>query len=165
MATKNASAKAEVTVRKSFTDEDLSGIKSFEDALALFARENVSPESISDYGTGFTVELDKASFVGVPMLFISWEFHESKEYFDEDGKATEFVAAHVITNLGGKAILIDGSTGIYAQLRRVTDARIAAGNPNPQRGLGAQNGLRVSEYVYTDDKGRSSAARTYYIAE
>ena len=71
------------------------------------------------------------------------------------------MSATIVTKDGRKLIMNDGSTGIYQQLRSVTDNRIANNRANPQGGLAVEKGLRVSVYDNPVGQGKS---RTYYLA-
>lgn len=140
-----------------FNDADLSSIKSMDDALkALGSVTEI--EDYNDYGSGFDVIEDKDLLKGVPFVIIEWRFSHSKQ-FDQ-----EFVSALVMDENDRKSVVNDGSTGIYAQLRAVTDKRIKDNRPYPQAGLICRSGLRRSDYEVEDDKGKTIAATTYYIA-
>lgn len=148
-----------------FNDDVLSRMSSFEDAIAAFKDAGIAPESVSDYGTGFSILENKAALLGVPFVILDWRFNVSEKFTDENGEPLHFVSAEVFTKHNEKWILNDGSTGIAKQLRAVTDARIERKHPAPQTGLLCEKGLTVSEYDYTDEKGRKSQASTYYLAE
>jgi len=135
-------------------DETLASIRTIEDAFDTLLGENVEVEDFDDYGPGFSV-VDKSVLVGVPMLLLEWRFVAG----DFDG----FVSVAAVTQDGRKVIFNDGSTGIRAQLEKVTQSRKAKGNATPQMGLKVMGGLRVSQYTYTDDKGKERPAETYYL--
>lgn len=137
-------------------ESDLRNIKSLDDALALMDSFD-GAEDFSDYGSGFEVIDNKDVLIGVPFLAMEWRFTRSKQY------GGEFVSILTITKDGVKGIVNDGSTGICAQMRRVTDERIAAGRRNPQTGLVVSRGLRRSDYT-TEVNGNSIEASTYYLA-
>lgn len=160
MATKNAVVKS-----AKFSDEELSSVKSFEDALATVASVSEGVlEQIGDYGNGFIVLKDKDALVGVPFIVMAWTFHPS-EFKDENNLPTEFVSAYVVTKNDEKWVLNDGSTGIRDQLAKVTSKRIESGDEvNAFRGLACPQGLSKSEYTYVDDKGREIPAKTYYLS-
>lgn len=96
-------------------------------------------------GDGFAILKDKGMAVGREFLILDWTFHE--------GNQGEFVSMRIINPQGEKARINDGSTGICAQLRELTEKGITSGIHCP-------NGLRVSEYTIED----GSQAKTYYIA-
>lgn len=151
-------------------DAALKEMDSFESAIALVQAElggTIVPAS--ELGNGFTVLNgdDKVQLVGLPCLFMGWTFNL--------GDQGEFVSATVVAKGAGgsliKAIVNDGSTGIYKQLRQFTEQ-----SGGKQGGLAAANGLRYSEYyVDTDPKSPTygdvskvaaegfKKARTYYI--
>lgn len=161
----------EVFKSVSITDDALASIKSFDDAVALLNAQfgTESAESISDYGTGFTLITDKNVLIGIPFLIVQWRFNEG-DY------SSEFVSAELVTQAGDKIILNDGSTGIYRQLRGVTDQRIKAGKTaNAYAGLAVPKGLTRTDYWFNEDTKETSSkpqtgkgwgpAKTYYLAQ
>lgn len=138
-------------------ESDLRAISSVDDAFALMDSFG-GVESFDDYGTGFEIIDDKDRLVGNPFVVVEWRFTKSKEY------GGEFVSMAIVTKSGEKLIVNDGSTGVCAQMRRVTDERVKSGRRAPQTGLMVSRGLRRSDYTYTDDKGNQIAAKTYYLA-
>ena len=148
-----------------FTDDVLADLKSFADVQALFVDSGVVAESIEDYGNGFKVCKDKNSLVGVPFAVIEWRFNDG-DYKDESGNPTQYVAAYIMTKNNDKMVLVDGGSGICAQLRRVSDVRIASGKTNNiMRGLLVSDGLTRSDYTFTDAKGIEQPATTFYLSE
>jgi hypothetical protein len=143
---------------KVFGDEALAGMVSFDDAIAAFKSAGVSLENASDYGTGFALCENKNVLVGVDFLIIQWRFNEG-----DFGDDSEYVAAEIITKHKEKLVLIDGSTGIYRQLKLVTGQRIARGNDHPNAGLLVEGGLRRSDYDKEVD-GKQISATTYYLS-
>lgn len=145
-----------------FQDADLMGIGDFDSAVAALVAAGVEIDKSTDYGTGFSIlpTKDKISLVGVDFLIVEWRFNDSDKF---EGAA--FVSALVVTKDGRKLILNDGSTGIYQQLRLITAARIKREHNQPQAGVLVRGGLSRSEYDYVDEKGKKSAASTYYLSE
>lgn len=137
-------------------DDVLANINGFDSALAALENAGIGYESISDYGTGFSVT-DKEKLVGVPFIALEWRFNT--------GDFGSFVSAAIVTKTGQKLILNDGSTGIREQFQMVSAKRSADGHKSPQAGLMVPNGLSVSNYNYTDEKGEVRPARTYYLSE
>lgn len=143
-------------VRTEIGTEELRELSSFQDAIKL-AQETLGAEVISstDLGDGFALLKDeeKDGLIGKPCMFVTWRF--------ADGDYGEFVSAHVMVELGkdkyAKYIINDGSTGICAQLRDLTDRQ-----PD-SRMLFAPKGLRRSDFTYTDGDGKSKPAHTYYV--
>ena len=133
--------------------ETLAGIQSWEDALAL-AQEtygDVAAIEDTDLGDGFrrTDEDKKRRLIGVPLFFIEWAFY--------DGDFGEFVSALIMakTETGDeKLVLNDGSTGINAQLKELTEKTGRTG------GLLVRRGLRVSDY-FTDADGMPISKKEY----
>lgn len=150
---------ASVNAPAVFRDADLAAIDSFADAVKALESFNVAVEKTSDYGTGFAIVKDKNVLIGVDFLILDWRFTDSSKY---EG---DFVSATLVTKDGRKLILNDGSTGIRDQLKLVTAERIKKGHPHPQSGIMVQNGLTRSDYDYTDEKGKTTKASTFYLSE
>lgn len=158
-----------ISIPTGFHDDDLGAIATWQDAVALLAREGVAVDTVSDYGHGFTLVKEKDLLIGKPMLLLEWSFNVSKEHLvrNTDGTVSgrEFVSVYAVLQTGQKIIINDGGTGIYAQLRKVSDTRVANKHSHPFQGLAVAEGLTVSEYPYEDEKGNVSTARTYYLSE
>lgn len=142
-----------------FIDADLATITDFSSAIEALNAAGVEVESSTDYGTGFEILKDKDMLKGVDFVILEWRFNDSDKY---EG---DFVSATLVTKDGRKLILNDGSTGIRDQLRMITNLRIKNGHPKPQAGILVRNGLTKSEYNYTDEKGKTAKAATYYLSE
>jgi hypothetical protein len=161
---------ADQLVTKTFTDDDLRSLVSFDQALALTQQthgEIVDAER--ELGNGFRVldNKDKMKLVGVPILLMDWTFN--------DGNFGKFVSVYLAAKNEdgsmGRWILNDGSTGIATMLAEYTQKTDRRG------GLLVRGGLRFSEYPYCsecrqavdpiEDNMHASAhslARTYYLA-
>lgn len=149
----------ELARRDLLTDDDLANIVNFDDAIRALAALNLdAADSMADYGTGFEV-VDKEKLIGIPFIILQWAFHQSD--LNDDG----FVAAHVVTADGRKCIITDGSTGVCAQLRTVTEKREKAGKQNTHGALHVPGGLVRSDYKFTDADGKERPATTYYLSE
>lgn len=129
-----------VAVASKFSSEELSGITSWDDALALAQREYktivVADEVIGD---GFKVadESDKNGLIGVPLFLLEWAFRA--------GDFGDYVSIRAIEqNSNGtttKWILNDGGTGICRDLKDFSKKTGRFG------GLLVRNGLRVSNFM------------------
>jgi hypothetical protein len=137
-------------------DEDsLSSIKSLDDAFKVLAASGVVPTEIKELGTGFEVLKEKDQLVGKGMLIMGMMFNPS----DKFEKGGEFVSVYVVDENGGKWIINDASTGIYAQCKRYSAKGITS--------LIIRNGLVRSDYektVNVDGKDKVIEATTYYLA-
>jgi hypothetical protein len=135
-----------------YTTETLSGIKSFEDAMAVLEQAGVSVTDITDYGDGFAV-VDKRELVSVPFIVIDWKFADGK--FGE-----KFAIVRAVTKDNRKVIFTDGSetSGVRPQ---ILDFERKGSNG----GILCPKGLTVSEYEYVDDKGVKTPAKTYYFTQ
>lgn len=137
---------------------DFTQLENAASVVEFFKSQGVEVERASDVlSDGFEAVDNKRELVGTNMALLSWTFSHSEKF---DG---EFVTVRAITTDNRKIRFSDGSSGIYAQLRELTDRREKDGHPYPQGAL-ICNGLRVSDYMYTDDKGKKTAASTFYIA-
>lgn len=146
-------------INASAWDEDaLRSITSFDEAVRLATTAYGDVETASDVlGDGFALlnSEDKGLLVGRPMLLMEWGFYDG-DY------GSKFVGIRaVVQNRDGsmgKYIFNDGSTGILEQLAKYT---LKTGRTG---GLSVKNGLRVSEYDYTDEEtGKTRKAQTYYL--
>lgn len=137
-----------------FDNAELREINDFKSVLEAAKAKGLDvTEAADEIGNGFSLLEDKRILVGKELVIIDWRFtHRSvADGADEDA---DFVTMHVVTVDGAKWIVNDGSTGIYKQLSELGDPHV----------IHATKGLRVSDYKYTDDKGKTSAAATFYIS-
>lgn len=161
---------ADQLVTKTFTDDDLRSLTTFDQALALTEQthgEVVDAER--ELGNGFRVldSRDKMKLVGVPILLMDWTFN--------DGNFGKFVSVYLASRNEdgsmGRWILNDGSTGIATMLAEYTQKTDRRG------GLIVRGGLRFSEYTYCAEcrqavnpgedlhhASNHALARTYYLA-
>lgn len=139
---------------KMFSEDDLSAIGSFSDAMALLNDARVEVVSTDDLGDGFIVCDNKDSLVKVPFVILNVKFSE--------GDHGEFSILHIVTEDGRKLILTDGSTGINKQ------AALYAGKGRTQ-GILCPRGLVRSDYEYDDVDSKTGEvkkkpATTYYLS-
>lgn len=161
----------EVMTQASAYDSDtMRELSSFDEAVRL-ATEAYGPiDDAADLGDGFALlkEEDKRRLVGIPLLFLEWNFYPG-DY------GSMFVAIRMVARNkdGGvsKYIVNDGSTGIADQLAAYTKRTGKSG------GLMVRQGFRVSEYTYCElcgavkcmsetvhrDSGAHKKAETYYV--
>ncbi len=144
-----AQSSTEVSTTRALNREQLKGIASFDDALALVQDELGATIVTADdeLGDGFAVldKAGKASLLDVLFLIVEWTFSE--------GDQGEFVSMRIVARDGRKLIVNDGGTGIYAQLRELTD------RTDKQVGLVVKRGLRKSDYIHPEH----GASTTYYL--
>jgi hypothetical protein len=111
---------------------------------------------IGDIIPGFTV-VEKSELVGVPILLLGWRINTSNKYAGSDGAMLEFASVLVRDLARSRTVVFnDGGTGIPAQLGLLESKGVTGGVSVP-------NGLRVSEYLFTDDEG-SRMAHTHYLS-
>lgn len=149
------------------TDDMLATIVDFNSAMDVFKSAGVAVDQVSDYGHGFSLikTAEKHTLIGQPMVLVQWSFNSSDKHYDEHGEPLPFVSIYIVTKDRRKVIINDGSTGIYRQLRTVSDARIAKNHPMPNGGLVVPQGLTCATYPYTDENGKTSEATTFYLSE
>lgn len=149
----------EVMRQKSvYSDDKLREGKTFEDFARMVSE--TMPDGVVDVadvlGDGFTVlsREQKSMLVGVPLVFMEWDFYEGKF-------GRPFVAVRVVAKLPGgatgKYIINDSGAGICEQLAKYTK------ETNVTRGLFARKGLTRSDYKTTDNDGNEIDGATYYI--
>jgi len=143
-----------VVAKSGFSAVELAEISSFDDVARLAGGvENVV--NVADVaGDGFAVLKDKAKLIGVPFVIVSAAEYESSEV-----KGKTFTSLHVLTRTGEKYIVNDGSTGIHQTVQQMR----ASNEGNVPLPMYVPNGLRRSQYEYTDDKGQVKNATTYYL--
>lgn len=142
-------------VKPTFQSGDLRGIQSFDDAMSLMLSAGITIDDATEaIGDGFALldTKEKKRLCGIPLLFMTWTFNP--------GEFGEFVAARVVAKLDngtvGKYVIIDGSEGIYKQLKEYTAEFSKLG------GLATMGGLNESNYE-TMVEGKMTPATTYYI--
>lgn len=137
-----------------FSDSELRSVDSFEAALALAAAEYGSViEAADEIGSGFVMLDNKDRLIGERFVILHMSFPESGTFRNDLGEFVHFVAAMIVTERNDRYVLIDGGTGIYAQL---DEWFVRSGRPG---GL-VVNGLRKSEYDLPDGSGKGT---TYYL--
>lgn len=153
MAKTATETKSEVVTRSgadiSLSDADLRNLTP-ENLEQYFAAQGIEITDQSAFGSGFTLLKEKDQLVSKPFIIVEWRFSL--------GDHGEFVSALVMTNSGDKFVINDGSTGIYAQLRSITD------ETGKTHAHVVRNGLVRSDYEYVDNNGEKHPATTYYLA-
>lgn len=97
--------------------------------------------------------MDKQKLVGVPFKILDWRI------VLDDKTKREYVTVLAMANLEGRPYKVrfnDGSTGIMAQLKHVNET-------HGKCIIECRNGLRRSDYTFTNDKGGTEAATTFYL--
>ena len=135
--------------------ETIRDIKSYQAAIDALVVAGVMPEEASD----FKVVDDKGTLCGIPMVFLQWRFNE--------GDMGTFVSIEAVTEDGRKVVINDGSTGILPQMQKFTEKKLehpGMTDAASRAGLVANNGLRRSDFTYTDEKGKKTPATTFYVS-
>lgn len=159
----------ELTTKRTFSDDQLRSIQSFEDAMRLAADTygGVTTAEELELGNGFKLLGDnKDRLVGMPFVVLAFNFNE--------GDFGEFASALLVTDRGDRIIMNDGSTGVYEQLLDIMKTTDKTG------GIFFPRGLRKSTYdtcvscgkprkpsteVCTcgDDTEKRAKGNTYYL--
>lgn len=176
----STNTESNAVVKSTFTDEWMAGVVRAEgmtlDSLAkAFQAEGTN--GFDDAGDGiFNVELieDKDFLRDLPFFITRWRFNTSDKFKSEDGEAGEFVSVEIAYQTSPEAplqtgVFNDGSTGVMAQLKKITEARLKSGVNDPYAGRAVRRGLRRSDYMRdtgrVDKKGEPimEGATTYYL--
>lgn len=125
------------------TDAMLDDITDFDSAMRL--AEKVHGEVQTSKAIRVAGEREKATLVGMPIVFLEWQFVRSDKFGDDEAEDREYVDVLCATRdeHGGasKWRMTDGSTtGILKQLREYTERTGKRG------GVFVPHGIRVSEY-------------------
>lgn len=104
--------------------------------------------------------VDKASLVGTPFRITGF-------YFSENDKSIGYVYVDGEDVDGNTFTFNDSSTGVRAQIiaylqTKGDDSAVSSGE-YVNVSLVIPNGLRVSEFVINDERGRPKNARTFYL--
>lgn len=117
---------------------------------ALEAAHGAVLSSSTVFGDGSEFIKEKDRLVNVPFLILDWHFNM------DPATEREYVNVLVMNAAGDKARFNDGSTGVYAQLKKVTEEFGVVG-------IECKFGLRKSEYE-VEINGKKQKASTFYIA-
>lgn len=101
-------------------------------------------------GDGAEFITDKNVLVGVPFLVLDWRF------IVDEKTEREYVNVLIMGADGTKGRFNDGGTGVYAQLKQVSEE-------TGKVGIQVKNGLRKSDYT-KDVDGKKQAATTFYLS-
>lgn len=158
-ASKNAEESAPIegeSTGETSKDVAVSGIEwgkvdNLADARALLESHYGAVLSSSNlFGDGAEFIKDKNVMVGVAFIILDFRF-----VVDPDTER-EYVSVLVMNGEGKKARFNDGSTGVYAQLKKVHEEYGVIG-------ITCKNGLRKSDYAVEID-GKKEKAVTYYLS-
>lgn len=128
-------------------------IQTIEDVFSVFEKAGIEVvDAASMLGDGFELLKDKTRLVGAELMVVKFATGLK-------GDHGNFSAAHVVTRAGEKFVIVDGSTGINAQLEKYA-ASAHAGKP-----IYLKSGLVKSDYDYVDEKtGEQKPATTFYLS-
>lgn len=143
------------TTTPELNEDQLTEMRSMEDALATLAQAGIEVTSVTDFGDGFLV-MDKADFVNVKFVIVNYKIVPA----EKSDFGSDFAVIRIITADGRKAILTDGSreSGLCVQIKTLQRRGVTGG-------VMCEKGLTVSEYPYEDPSdGKTKTARTYYLS-
>lgn len=127
-----------------FTDAELRGITTFEEAFSL--AESIYGDVVDvseELGNGFTLVSDKSVLENKPFVILSCGFNE--------GDYGDFVSIAAVTKDNEKYIFNDGSSGVFKQLFELVRTLKRTG------GFLVPGGLRSNEYPTCTGCGRGRA--------
>lgn len=138
------------------TEWATSEVNSVEEMVALFGEQGVSysagEELTGDFQlvTGDKKLLFCKQAAGKPAFVVKWRFNDGSN-------DREYVTMHLVIDGLGKFILNDGAiTGMYGQLRKLTDSRKANGITPDNGGLLVSSGIVMNKpYDYDTRTGKA----------
>ena len=103
--------------------------------------------------------VDKEEMIGKRCIIMGYRVNAGGDFgtFVSLMAVTEGEVKDTAGRYCNKVVINDGSTGIAAQWQQMVDAGLA------KVPMLLPNGLRKSEYTYTDPNGEQRPAKTYYI--
>lgn len=173
--------------RSTFTDEWMAEKVRGADVTLQNIAENFALEGVDVFDDEmdgvFNTPLikDKDFLRDLPFLITRWRFNTSDEYKDDEGNDGVFVSVEIAyqTTPGApvqSGVFNDGSTGVMAQLQRITARRLEKGVEweKAHSGRGVRHGLRRSDYqrpkiggdgqpIMKNGEPVTEAATTYYL--
>ena len=167
------SARELAKAQRVMVQDALLGMKSIEDLNAILdaAADGGYLETASEALGILSVE-HKSKLVDRRTVFLGWQFNPTDKY----PGSTEFVSVVYVTlnddgtEIVDKGVFNDGSTGVYDQLRKLTDRRMSSEDERVRRlafgPLPVPKGLRVSTYDATDKTTGEVVAKdaqTFYV--
>jgi hypothetical protein len=138
-------------------------IDSFAAAFGVAQETGLSQDQMLFQASSYPLLEDKETLLGVPFIITQVKWGESKKFRNAEGP-NRFVILYVVTEGDEKWTLTDGSTGIAQQVEDMVAERVELGITPTDQMFYVKNGLTVSNYEYTDDKGNVSDAHTFYLA-
>jgi hypothetical protein len=134
--------------------------ESWDDVAALVEERPEEVTILDDY-----LKLDnKKALLDVPFWINRWWFTDGDQIDPDSGEPRQFAVLRVLvskeirTESGdtNKVVVTDGSTGIYQQLRKITQKTGKTGS------MMVRHGLRVSQYTAATAEGPKQA-ETFYL--
>lgn len=137
-----------------FTDEELTGLSSWQQIENLIKDVGIPAADLSDLGNGFEILSDRAKdrLISVPFYILDWRFNKGEQ-------SDQFVSVMVMTKGGEKLVVNDGGMGIYRQMVSLTE-KLQGGRAV----LLVPKGLSRSDYTYVNSNGEDRPASTYRLS-
>lgn len=140
-------AKSTDVTTRAISRNELADLQSFDEAVNLVQKVVGSIYNAGDVlGDGFVVA-NKDALIDVKFLILSYTFSQ--------GDYGPMVVARIMTERNEKLVLVDGSSGIYDQMRQAEEKGFTSGL--------LVSGLNKSSYTYEDDNGDQKPAHTFYL--
>lgn len=143
---------------------------SYDEAVAAAELDGLTEEDTVFVRSNFRVITDKEELLSVPHMIRAIRFSK------DDVSERPYVIVYAVARLpkGDEMVIYtDGSTGVFAQLVRAMQKRMADGHKTPTQWFNCVNGLDKSEYNLTEVDGKPRPAKpgekvsgqgtTYYI--
>lgn len=139
---------------------DLNDAVSFDDLIAQARVAGLGEEDTIFIASPYTVlNKDKDVLLSRP-FYIRWF-----RFGQDDVTKKYYTVFYAVDRENNMYAVTDGSTGIKQQLVTLYNKRAADKHATPDGNVLVANGLRKSEYIYTDpNTGEQSPAVTYYLA-
>lgn len=180
--TENSAEERKAVARSIFTDDWMAAKVRAEGATLQTLAEHFALDGVDVFNDEldgvYNTELieDKEALRDLPFLITRWRFNASDKYKDDEGNDGVFVSVEIAYQQTPNGpvmtgVFNDGSTGVMAQLQKITANRLEKGLDweAAHSGRGVRHGLRRSDYQRdtgkTDKNGApiTEAATTYYL--
>lgn len=144
---------AEVAVRSELPVEVVRSFHTVADVEAFFQDQGIELGAGEEISDGFETTQDKDKLINTTFVIIDWNKVASADF------GQDFLTIRLMTLMGEKYRISDGSTGIAQQLADITAVRLKGNHPAPNAGVIVKGGLSKSEYWVSvaDGKAMSEA--------
>lgn len=138
--------------------------ENFDSAMAALTSVGITVENAAGVLADEWPLFEKAKLVNVPFVLLTWTVSNPDDSANS-ANGGQYLVCRGMTKDGRRFRFADGSTGIMAQLVKLTRERVDAGSKTPNAGLLVNGGLTKSDFTYTDPAtGKSTPATTFYLS-